>query len=45
MNDTRRWTRQFEAGLEAMAERSRRGWPPADIVVQALSTPGGGGAA
>jgi len=45
MNDTRRWTRQFEAGLEAMAERSRRGWPPADIVVQALSAPGGGGAA
>ena len=33
MNDTQRWTRQFEAGLEAMAERSRRGLAPADITV------------
>lgn len=33
MNDTKRWTRQFEAGLDAMAERSRRGLPPADITV------------
>ena len=42
MNDTRRWTRQFEAGLEAMAERSRRGLPPADIIV-ADSAPVGSG--
>lgn len=35
MNDTRRWTRQFEAGLEAMAERSRQGLAPADIVLTA----------
>ena len=35
MNDTRRWTRQFEAGLEAMADRSRRGLAPADIVITA----------
>ena len=42
MNDTRRWTRQFEAGLEEMADRSRRGLAPADIVVTIRSAPDAG---
>lgn len=42
MNDTRRWTRQFEAGLEEMADRSRRGLAPADIVVTTRSAPDAG---